>query len=98
MFSYKKPNKMVFLIHSSIFPPQSVFCKNTVETVSLKITKTQKESDTKLESKELEEINATLRKNYEINWKHLQQRKNKKITYLKFKPTRPINETNEFER
>ena len=45
-----------------------------------------------------EEINVTLRKNYGINREYLQQRKNRKFTYLKFKPTRPVSETTEFER
>ena len=57
-----------------------------------------KKLDTKLENEEREEINAILRKNNKITWKHLQRRKYKTFTYSKFKPTRPVNETTEFER
>ena len=39
----------------------------TIETVSLEIKETQKELNNKLENEEREEINATLRKNHEIN-------------------------------
>ena len=48
----------------------------------------------KPENKECKEINATLRKNDEMNKKQLQQRK---FTYLKFKKTRPITKKTEFE-
>ena len=72
------------------------FCKKTIETVPLEIKETQKELNNKLENEEREEINATLRENHEINWKHLLQRKNKKFTYLQYKPTWPITETTEF--
>ena len=70
------------------------FCKDIIETVRLEVTETQKELDTKLKNEEREEINTTLRKNDKIN---LQQRKSKKFTCLKFKPTRPLSETAEFE-
>ena len=73
------------------------FCEKTIEIVSLDIKETQKELNNKLENEESEEINTTLRKNDEINRKHLQERNNKKFTYLKFKPIRPITETTEFE-
>ena len=42
-------------------------CMKTIETVSLEIKETQKELNNKLENEEREEINATLRKNHEIN-------------------------------
>ena len=64
---------------------------------ALEIKETQKELNNKLANEEREEINATLRKNDEINQKHLQQRKNKEFTYLKFKTTRPITKTTEFD-
>ena len=51
-----------------------MFCKNA-------ITETQKEKDTTLKKVEREEINATLRKNNEINRQYLQQGTNKKFTY-----------------
>ena len=73
------------------------FCEKTIEIASLDIKETQKELNNKLENEESEEINTTLRKNDEINRKHLQERNNKKFTYLKFKPIRPITETTEFE-
>ena len=38
----------------------SALCKNSIETVSLEITKTQKELGTRLEKEEREEINVTL--------------------------------------
>ena len=50
----------------------------------------------KLENEGREEINASLRKNDE-KLKHLLQTKNKKLTCLMYKPTRPITETTEFE-
>ena len=50
----------------------------------------------KLENEGREEITAALRKNDE-KLKHLLQTKNKILTYLKYKPTRPITETTEFE-
>ena len=49
----------------------------------------------KLDNEGREEINAALRKNDEKL--KLLQIKNKKLTYLKYKPTRPITETTEFE-
>lgn len=70
----------------------------TIKTVSLETTVTQKELGNKLGKEEREEINATVRKSDEINQKHLQQRKNKRFTYLKFKPTRSVSETTEFKR
>ena len=70
----------------------------TIKTVSLETTVTQKELGNKLGKEEREEINATVRKSDEINQKHLQQRKNKRFIYLKFKPTRSVNETTEFKR
>ena len=70
------------------------FCKDIIETVRLEVTETQKELDTKLKNEEREEINTTLRKNDKIN---LQQRISKNFTWLKFKPTRPLSETAEFE-
>ena len=74
------------------------FCEKTKETVSLEIKETPKELNNKLENEEREEINAALRKNNEINRKYLLQRKNKKFTNLKYKPTRPTTETTEFEQ
>ena len=53
------------------------FCEKITETVSVEIKETQKELNNKLENEEREG--------------HLQQRK-KKLSYLKFKPTRPITE------
>ena len=44
-------------------------CNKTIESVSLEIKRTQKELNNKLKNEEREEINATLRKNDEINWK-----------------------------
>lgn len=70
----------------------------TIKTVSLETTVTQKELGNKLGKEEREEINATVRKGDEINQKHLQQRKNKRFIYLKFKPTRSVSETTEFKR
>lgn len=70
----------------------------TIKTVSLETTVTQKELGNKLGKEEREEINATVRKSDEINQKHLQQRKNKRFIYLKFKPTRSVSETTEFKR
>ena len=70
----------------------------TTKTVSLETTVTQKELGNKLGKEEREEINATVRKSDEINQKHLQQRKNKRFIYLKFKPTRSVSETTEFKR
>ena len=61
-----------------------IFCEKTIETASLEIKETQKELNDKLENDEREEINATLRKNDEINRKNLLQRKNTKFTYLKY--------------
>ena len=61
-----------------------IFCEKTTETASLEIKETQKELNDKLENDEREEINATLRKNDEINRKNLLQRKNTKFTYLKY--------------
>ena len=63
------------------------FCEKTIETISPEIKETQKELNSKLENEEREEINATLRKNDEINQKHLLQRKNKMFTYLKYEST-----------
>ena len=45
----------------------------------------------------MKKLTLLLKKNDEINRKHLQQRKNKKFTYLNFKPTRPITKKTEFE-
>lgn len=59
------------------------FCESRIETVSLEIIETQKELDTKLENEACEEINATFRKNDEINRKHPQQGKNKTFTNYK---------------
>ena len=73
------------------------FCKKITETVLLEIKETQKELKNKLENEEREEITVTLGKNDKTNRKQLQQRKNKKSTYLKFKPTRPITKTTEFK-
>ena len=73
------------------------FWDKTIETISLEIKETQKELNNKLENKERKEIKSNLRKNEEINRKHLQQRKNKKFSYLKFKPTTPMTKTTEFE-
>ena len=50
-----------------------MFCKNTIETVSDEITKTQIELDTKVENEERKENYATLRKNDNTKQKHLQQ-------------------------
>lgn len=50
-----------------------MFCKNTNETVSFEITKTQIELDTKVENEERKENYATLRKNDNTKQKHLQQ-------------------------
>ena len=50
-----------------------MFCKNTIETVSFEITKTQIELDTKVENEERKENYATLRKNDNTKQKHLQQ-------------------------
>ena len=61
-----------------------IFCEKTIETASLEIKETQKELNDKLENDEREEINATLRKNDEINRKNLLQRKNTKFTHLKY--------------
>ena len=61
-----------------------IFCEKTIETASLETKETQKELNDKLENDEREEINATLRKNDEINRKNLLQRKNTKFTYLKY--------------
>ena len=61
-----------------------IFCEKTIETASLEIKETQKELNDELENDEREEINATLRKNDEINRKNLLQRKNTKFTYLKY--------------
>ena len=74
------------------------FCEKAIETVSLEIKEIQKELNKKLENEEREKVNATLGKNGEMNRKHLQQRHNKKFTNLKFKPTRLITETTEFEQ
>ena len=74
------------------------FCEKTKETVSLEIKETPKELNNKLENEEREEINAALRKNNEINRKYLLQRKNKKFTNLKYKPTRPTTETTDLNR
>ena len=73
------------------------FCDKTVEAVSLEIKETQKQLNKNLENEERKEIKANLRKNEEINRKHLQQRKNKKFSYLKLKPTTPMTKTTEFE-
>ena len=74
------------------------FCEKTKETVSLEIKETPKELNNKLENEEREEINAALRKNNEINRKYLLQRKNKKFTNLKYKPTRPTTEKQNLNR
>ena len=59
----------------------------------------KKELHTKPKTEECETIDATLRKNDKINWKHLlQQSKSKKFTNLKFKPNIPISATAEFEQ
>ena len=68
-----------------------MFCKNT-------IIETQKEIDTRLEKAKREEINATLRKNDEINRQYIQQVTNKKFTYLNFLSIRAASETTESER
>lgn len=68
-----------------------MLCKNT-------ITEIQKEKDTTLKKVEREEINATLRKNNEINRQYLQQGTNKKFTYLNFLSIRAASETTESER
>ena len=65
--------------------------------LSLEIRETKKELNNTLEKEEREENNTTLRKNDKINWKHLLQRKNRKFTYVKYKPTRPTTKTTEFE-
>ena len=54
------------------------FWDKTIETVSLESKETQKELNNKLENEERKEIKANLRKNEEINRKHLQQQKKKK--------------------
>ena len=48
--------------------------------------KKQKLNYTQLDRSEREEIVSTLKKNNELNRKHLQQRKIKKFNYIKFKP------------
>ena len=48
------------------------FCEKAIGTVSLEISETQKNLTNKLEKEERKEINATLRKNDEINRKQLQ--------------------------
>ena len=68
-----------------------MFCKNA-------ITETQKEKDTTLKKVEREEINATLRKNNEINRQYLQQGTNKRFTYLNLLSIRAASETTESER
>ena len=50
-----------------------MFCKNTIKTVLLEINEIQKQLDIQLENEEREEINVTLRKNEEINWKQEEQ-------------------------
>ena len=50
------------------------------------IKKTKAELHSKLDRNEREKIISTLEKNDELNRKHLQQRKTKKLNYLKFKP------------
>ena len=50
------------------------FCEKTMQTVSLETKETQNEWSSKLEDEQHEEINATLRKNDQINRKHLQQK------------------------
>ena len=55
------------------------FWDKTIETVSLESKETQKELNNKLENEERKEIKANLRKNEEINRKHLQQKKKKKV-------------------
>ena len=55
------------------------FWDKTIETVSLESKETQKELNNKLENEERKEIKANLRKNEEINRKHLQQQKKKKV-------------------
>ena len=54
------------------------FWDKTIETVSLESKETQKELNNKLENEERKEIKANLRKNEEINRKHLQQQQKKK--------------------
>ena len=49
-------------------------------------SKKQKLNYTQLDRSEREEIVSTLKKNNELNRKHLQQRKTKKFNYIKFKP------------
>ena len=49
-------------------------------------SKKQKLNYTQLDRSEREEIVSTLKKNNELNRKHLQQRKIKKFNYIKFKP------------
>ena len=53
--------------YSKLMSDVLTFCEKTIETVSLEIKETQHELNKKLENEEREEINATLRKNDEIN-------------------------------
>ena len=63
-----------------------VFCDKTVAKVSSEISATESELNKKLQQEERQAIHETLKKNDEINRKFLQQKKNKKFNYLKFKP------------
>ena len=57
----------------------SALCKNSIETVSLEITKTQKELGTRLEKEEREEMNVTLEWQNKLETSTKKQ-KNKKFT------------------
>ena len=60
-----------------------IFCEKTIETASLETKETQKELNDKLENDEREEINATLRKNDEINRKKSTTKKKYKMYLFK---------------
>ena len=68
----------------------------TTENVSEGIEKIKRELNQQLNDNEREDIIAVLKKNDEVNKKHLEQRKRKTFNYLKYKPkTQNAFETNQ---
>ena len=74
------------------------FSKKTITNVSEEIETTHQDLSKKLDQNEKEEILSTLKKNDDVNRKHLQLRKQKKFNFLKYNPKSNNNERNEIDQ